>query len=266
MCLLLWTSSAAWAQHTAVVPAVPEWAPTEVHALAAALKPYGVRLQLEVQAYEQPVGEIATWQPMNRFSGERLAQYADLLHEEWTKYPIGWVKATGLRTIALVSGLRVMGEGRAAMPDLAGRALYLDISYLDAPETYVRSVIHHEFYHLVEGVHFGSMFYPDKAWAALNPAGFRYKGGGAMAYRDKHYFHTEHPRTGFVTAYAQYALEEDKAEVYAYLMTTARYRRLEVWLATDDILKRKVAYLLAFFERVDPSFTAAYLARLHAKP
>jgi hypothetical protein len=51
----------------------------------------------------------------------------------------------------------------------------------------------------------------------------------------------EHPAPGFVTGYAMSAIEEDKAELYSYLMETAAYRRLKTWIESDSYLAAKVA-------------------------
>jgi hypothetical protein len=205
----------------------------------------------------------ATWTVLNANDGKKLAQFGKLFLEEWNKYPREWIKATKLKGIVFVKNLSVDKQKRMAMPDSEGRVLYYDVGYLKYGEKYNRETIHHEFYHLIEYEFFGDFYYKDPVWAKFNPQGFSYGKGGASAYTDKSYVHKEHPSQGFVSSYSTYGLEEDKAEVYAYLFHTELYNKLKLWIKKDLYLAQKVNYLLDFIQARVSSMDSDYFAKIH---
>ena len=74
---------------------------------------------------------------------------------------------------------------------------------------------------------------------------------------------TLHPENGFVDAYATSAIEEDKAETYAYLFVYRRHRLLESWTDTDGQLAAKVAEYEAFIESEVPFMDDAYFQAIN---
>ena len=117
--------------------------------------------------------------------------------------------------------------------------LYFDVHYSEGDWDYLRVVMHHEFYHNIEEYLYGSSYYKDPAWDALNDAAFEYGSGGAACY-------TSMPvlQPGFVSAYAMCGLEEDKAETFGYLMTDKNKAEIEDMMQTDPILKNKIDYMV----------------------
>jgi hypothetical protein len=78
----------------------------------------------------------------------------------------------------------------------------------------------------------------DHAWLALNPDGFRYgRGGRSMRAPSAGAFTRDVP--GFVTRYATSALEEDKAELFAFMLTEPA--AVASLAESDAVLARKVA-------------------------
>ena len=193
-----------------------------------------------------------SWSYITQSDLPALKVYGLILLDEWAKYPIDWIRATHVTGLQLITHMSVTGQIRAAAPDFYGNAVYYDIGYSGTlaglpTNVYARQVVHHEFDHLVNWTLFDSFRgcgFCDPAWAALNPPGFRYGGGGASCYlpSDPCQTHREHPSPGFVTGYAASATEEDKAELFAWLMETSSYRKLKTWIASGDgYLAAKVA-------------------------
>src|SRR5690606_19670716 len=118
-----------------------------------------------------------------------------------------------LQRIVLCEDLR---EDVRAIPSLPNyrHTLLLDVG---APPGFLRRLIHHESFHFVDLADDGTV-QRDPTWEALNPPGFVY-GHGGRSMRDPAASEPDPALTGFVTRYAQAALEEDKAEVFAFMMT-----------------------------------------------
>lgn len=222
-----------------------------------------VRFVLENPSPTEYVKKYAKFEPLTAQDLELMQNYAGLFAEEWAKYPPDWLKFTELTEVVFVKDLFVVSHHRAAMPDPEGRALYLDITYFNNSQTYTRKTIHHEFYHLIEIALNGKMFYRDRKWRKINDRDFEYGEGGAAAYSDPAYRRTEHPLPGFVSAYATYAVEEDKAEVFAYLMSDHLHPKLMQWVTEDEILNEKVEKMLEDIEDEDTSFGRNHITGLH---
>lgn len=188
--------------------------------------------------------EWATWTPINKSHLPALKAYGAVLIDEWSKYPLDWVRVTRVKGIVLAVKLNVFDalrrtSMRAAMPDIGGNVLFYDIGY--GSGDYARHVIHHEFEHLKTYNLTGDYAPSDPTWLSLNPPDFRYGDGGAFCYVPGNSCLTgSHPIPGFVSGYATSAIEEDKAELYGYLMGTSYYLLLKGWIGTDSYLAAKV--------------------------
>ncbi|MEK7517896.1 MAG: hypothetical protein AAB583_05070 [Patescibacteria group bacterium] len=202
-------------------------------------------MTVQIDNFKHP--SYAEISPLDALDLGKLTTYSLLFINEWKKYPADYVKNSRIAGIVLGKNLRVSGTSRAAMPDSESKLLYLDI--IDSSNTnYVQGVIHHEYYHLIEYNYFGSFYYKDPVWSSFNDPTFKYYGSGADAYADSNYTEKEHPVKGFASFYALYALEEDKAETYSYIMRSNFYKKLLEWIKTDEILAKKVNYLKQFMK------------------
>jgi len=186
----------------------------------------------------------ATWAPIDENDLPALKAYGAALVDEWAKYPLEWVRVTRVSGIVLVNQLTVANATygstrRSAMPDHGGKVMFYDIGPWS--DEYARHVIHHEFNHLLTYNLTGDYAPSDPTWLSLNPPGFQYGKGGASCYVPGNSCLTgHHPIPGFVIGYATSAIEEDKAELYGYLMGTSYYLLLKDWIRTDSYLAAKV--------------------------
>jgi hypothetical protein len=178
----------------------------------------------------------------------RLKQLANIVIYSLKKYPSSLFGAVTLKKIILVKDLSVVGRFRKAMPEPSTDSLYYadndDLLCLPGMEERV----HHEFYHFIEGKINGDMYYHEPAWLKLNVEEFQYGNGGASVYQIKDWQNLGHPHTGFVSLYSESAAEEDKAEVFAWLMSDGFANRLKDWIKTDTILKSKTQFIIDFFQ------------------
>ncbi len=192
-----------------------------------------------------------------------LSSYQSLavqLVDEWAKYPKQWIEASQVEGVVIAKQISVQGQVRSAMPDIDGDIVYYAIDYAS---DYMAAVIHHEFEHLIEYNLFNRYDNPDEEWTLCNGTDFAYKGGGILAYDDPEYNDDDHPRPGFVSTYATYAIEEDKAELYSYLMTTSKYPNLMQWAKNDACLTRKVSLYKKFMRSYAPEMDDAYFDAIH---
>jgi len=186
------------------------------------------------------------------------ASYAAIFAFEWSLYPPDLVKKTRLKTVVLCKELSFAGQRRTAIPDFEHDALYLDVTRGRHDDAYVRKVIHHEFYHIVDLRDDGHL-YEDERWAALNPPEFKYGMGGAKLQDDPTVTVTGRDAPGFMNRYAAAGVEEDKAELFAHLMVEPK--AMAARAEKDKYVRLKVErmheLMLAFSAKADKDFWAA---------
>lgn len=166
-----------------------------------------------------------------------VASYLPILASEWGLYPQSLIKKTALRRMILCDGLTFAGQHRTAVPDFENNDLYLDVARGRYDELYTRSVIHHEFFHIIDYRDDGEL-YADERWAELNPAGFRYGTGGRNAQDDPSVSLMSNDRLGFLNGYSTTGVEEDKAEVFANMIVHGR--QLAARAPVDPVLNAKM--------------------------
>jgi hypothetical protein len=172
-------------------------------------------------------------------------------------YPIDLVKRTGVWRIVLCEDMTYKGQPRTAFPDWEHHTLYFDVDVDRHSELRFRKAIHHEFFHMIDYADDGS--FEDAQWGALNPKGFKYGIGGASAQRDYSSGDIKLDLPGFLNRYCQTGVEEDKAEMFCYMMVNGK--ELEEHAATDPIIHAKMQrmkqMLKGFCPEVDEQFWQA---------
>ncbi|MDP2673127.1 MAG: putative zinc-binding metallopeptidase [Nanoarchaeota archaeon] len=179
---------------------------------------------------------------------EELAKYINLFYIEFNKYPQDFIKNVNLGEVAFVKNLSVDGQYRAAEPDSTNEVLFYDIYLGNYDKEYQQEVVHHEFYHMIEEEINGDPYYKDPVWASFNDPDFEYGSGGALAYDDPEYANKV-PESGFISVYSTYGLEEDKAEIFAYLFVPELAEEMYSKAINDPILDKKVKYMKDFISK-----------------
>ena len=159
------------------------------------------------------------------------------------RYPKTFFERSKMRFLVVCGALSAADGGRpGAIPNAALGVLVMDLSYRRSLAGY-RAGLHHELYHMFDYALDGGFVDPD--WARLNPLGFRYRGHGRL-YRNASSQLGSGGR-GFVTEYAQAAVEEDKAELVRALITEAK--KTKQLARQDAILRQKIDRLKTELEQ-----------------
>jgi hypothetical protein len=195
----------------------------------------------------------STWSPLDSSDVSRLQQFSNYLTLEFSKYKTDLVINSGLKIIGLVKNIAVSGTARAAAPAPSIAGMLYDVnSMVNAGSAYAREVVSHEYWHYIDYRLVGSYSYSDAQWDACNTAGFTYGSGGVTAYGvDSGYVSAFHPRTGFITAYSEYAMNEDRAELFGWLM----YDPSTVKSLKDTNINCKITRLTAIIHQLSPLTT-----------
>ncbi len=188
-------------------------------------------------------------------SKKELQDYVSLFAPEFALYPTALVRRSQLKRVVLCSELSFAGQRRNAIPDYEHDTLYLDVSRGTYSKPYLRKVIHHEFFHIIDYRDDG-IVYKDERWEALNPAKFKYGSGGRTAQNLLQTSVLTDKFPGFLNHYSTTAVEEDKAEVFANLIVDSKY--VEDRAKNDRVLNAKVErmkeLLVTFCPEVNDKF------------
>lgn len=190
---------------------------------------------------------VISFEELKKNDHKELEKYCRLFREEFFKYPKEFIKNTHLQKVVMVKELYNQGVPVAAMPDYYKENLYMDIYVGNYDALYQRHVVHHEFYHMIEQELNGDPYYKDPEWNKFNEEGFTY-GNGGINNRTGDMRPIIHPLPGFISLYSATGLEEDKAEIFAALMTGEERELIMPWAEEDLILKNKIEYLTAFLK------------------
>lgn len=192
----------------------------------------------------------------------RLERLLQVVLPAMERYPLAFFERMGLTQVALVKDLRVAGQARRAMPaPERDTIVYADNNDKLCPAG-MELRAHHELYHVVEYRLFKDFYYRDPRWLALNAPGQAYGQGGATAYGIG-FDNLGHPSTGLVSRYAAFGPEEDKAEVFGWMMTSAYAQRVQGWAGADAVLAAKRGYLVAALQaKTDGAMDEAFFTHL----
>ncbi|RYG30744.1 hypothetical protein EON81_24345 [bacterium] len=229
--------------------------PTPRERIRAVAEEYGI----EVRIVEAPVkfqreGYSVSAEPV---SDETLRDYAPLFEREWRRYPRTLMVRTKLGRIVLGSKVAVQDQPRAAVPEFVPGWLWLDADRAAKNPRYGRHVLHHDYFHMID-----EWDSPDRrldaAWEALNPVGVKYgKGGWFMQKGNPGASRTDLP--GFVNEYSTSAVEEDKAEIYSYLLDNPAF--LAERVKADPVIAAKATRIKALVKALEPAMDEAWFTK-----
>jgi len=186
---------------------------------------------------------------------EDMRAYSEIFLSEFALYPKELIKRSGLKRVVLCSELSFAGQRRNAIPDFEHDTLYLDVSRGSYNKKYMRKVVHHEFFHIID-LRDDGLLYQDERWGRLNPNKFKYGDGGknAQSFSDTSLLTDKFP--GFLNHYSTTGVEEDKAEVFANMIVEPKH--VEDKIKKDPVFDTKVhamkKLLSSFCAQVDENF------------
>jgi len=190
---------------------------------------------------------------------DQLDAYFPIFESEWNLYPVSLVQRSRLKRIVFCRNLSFAGQLRAAIPDFENDTLYFDVVRGMHAEQYVRKVVHHEYYHLID-LRDDGLLYEDDRWAQLNPKGFKYGAGGRSAQQDRlASLSTSHIK-GFLNTYSMTGVEEDKAEMFAHMM--AEPKAVAARASDDTVIRAKVERMKELMQVFCPAMDKQFWADL----
>lgn len=192
-----------------------------------------------------------------------IQKYAGLFASEFSLYPPGLVKRVRLRRIVLCEQLSFAGQRRNAVPDFEHDTLYLDVSRGASNPLYLRKVVHHEFFHMIDNRDDG-LLYQDERWKALNHDSFRYGNGGRESQNLASTSVLTEDFPGFLNHYSTTGVEEDKAEMFANLIVEPNYVRKRT--AMDPVLAGKAVQMKQLLRDFCPEMDDAFWERIATNP
>lgn len=206
--------------------------------LAKIAETYGIEvLSADV---EYPISTKAGEIGGSNASEKAIEAYAPLFASEFGLYPPALIKNAKLKRVILCTDLTFAGQRRNAIPDFENDTLYLDAVRGANNKKYLRKVIHHEFFHIIDLLDDGKL-YRDERWATLNPKEHRYGDGGRNSQTLSSTSVLTDKFPGFLNHYSTTGVEEDKAEIFANLIVEPEMvkKRAE----SDAVLQSKVAQM-----------------------
>ena len=225
----------------------------------------GSKYDIEIVSKSPDFPQNTRWGPIDGQSAAiaDLHRYEPLFCQEFSLYPKSLVQKTKLRRIVMCHELKFSGQRRYAIPDFEHDTLYLDIGTNDLPAAYLRKVIHHEFFHIIDYRDDG-LLYEDERWKSLNRPDFKYGKGGSSALGDPTTGELTTKYAGFLTHYSTTGVEEDKAEVFAHLIVNAAAVADRV--AHDEVLAEKVIQMKSLVQTYCPAADPGFWMRAEELP
>jgi hypothetical protein len=191
-----------------------------------------------------------------------VENYAALFIEEWSLYPVEMIRKTNLRRVILCKGLAFNGQLRTALPDYYHDDLLVDIIRGRENSVYTRQILHHEFFHVVDWKDDGQV-YQDERWLKLNPRSFKYGYGGPAMQGDRNSSLLTEDLPGFLTRYSTSGLEEDKAEVFAWMVMKPSY--VSERAKKDPVLKAKTVRIKELVQDFCPQMDDSFWERVQRR-
>lgn len=245
--LARWSLSVGFALLHLVASANSGWSQTPSNLVQLA---QAKELLVETERVAFPVSTTHGAVGGGRATPEVINSYARLLVTELGLYPKELFKRARLSRIVLCRDLSFAGQRRNAVPDFEHNTLYLEVERGAENPNYMRQVIHHDFYHMIDYRDDGQV-YGDSHWATLNKGGFRYGAGGASVQNNSRTGVLTESYPGFLNHYSTTGVEEDKAEIYSHLVVNQAHVRSRA--QRDSVLDAKIRRLQDSLKRFCPA-------------
>ena len=202
---------------------------------------------------------IELYIPMNKFyfscpsfdlecepaTNSDLDCYTPLLFMEFWIYGKSFIKQSNLQRINLVHNIEYTNseytQERAGCPEYE-TSKSITFAIHEKNLAYIRIVLHHELFHYID--YADDFNYDDEGWEELNYKGFEYGEGGDS---EREWIKLEKNQKGFINHYSTTALEEDRAEIYQYLISCPD----EALNNNDIIVSKKAKRIQNFLNNFD---------------
>lgn len=192
-----------------------------------------------------------------------LNDYIEIFKTEFNKYPVSIIKTSKLKSIAFVKNLKYATECVSYFPDAFGETIYFNVEYGHYAKEYIRIIIHHSFFNMLEETVNKSIFFEDPEWQDINNDNeIDYKERPKKGSEGKEYDYKEHPSEGFVNTYASYSIDKDMGQTFAYLMISEKNIQINKWIKKDTALNEKINYMKKFIYGVSNEMNNSFFEKI----
>jgi hypothetical protein len=209
----------------------------------ALFKRWNIKYRIPKDAYT--VNCVTYKLELSPSTNEDLNLILPLHFYELCLYPSSYIRKSKIEEFVYIHNLNFVtpeySQYRAACPEYN----YSCSMYYATKERsieYIRLVLHHELFHYVD--YTDDQTFEDLEWRKLNTPKFKYGNGGHL---EREYKEKDSELKGFLNFYSTTGIEEDKAEIYQFLMldpTSALNHE-------DIIIKKKANHLKMFLQKFD---------------
>ena len=192
------------------------------------------------------------WYKLEPVTENDINFYLPLLILELSLYPKNFFKKIKLKSLTLSNNIIFHCDNyesyRAGMPDYEEDTLSLIFSCKERSIKYIRNVIHHELFHYFYYNFVGPYEDKDDLWEIFNPKGFEYSMQSQVWSQKEILTGDYQDYDSFVSYFSKTKLEEDKAEIFSYMVTSGN--------DIKDLLRRegvigKFLYIRQLMEKFD---------------
>ena len=180
-----------------------------------------LNLKLNLITTTKYVDHNIWWYKMEPLSEEDINFFIPLLALELSLYPKSFISKLSLNQIVVchsaIFHTDSIEQYRAAIPDYEYPTYGMIYCAKERSISYIRIVIHHELFHYYDQMHHGNLYQDDDTWQLFNPQGFKY-GKGGWSRRTARQL-KQNLFDYFITDYSTTGIEEDKAEIYSWMVT-----------------------------------------------
>lgn len=193
---------------------------------------------------------------------EEVARFRPILEDEWRHLPSALVKKSGVKRIVLCTGLKAFGHAVGGVGDAL--ILYYDVKYARVDNPALRRMIHHEFFHSLDHAMNGQVFV-DPFSLHLNGENFDYdRSIKAGQLDDSSLILPINAPPGFIDRYSTSGVEEDKAQLFAYLMVSGT--KLDDLAKRDAVIAAKRKYLMKMINDFCPEADDKFWEKMKKVP
>ena len=181
----------------------------------------------------------------NPATEEDLDNYIPILLMELSIYPKSFIKRSKIKKIIILNNIQFskinLSQERSGFPEY-NETMSLILASNERNFAYIRIVFHHEIFHFIDWI--DDYSFKDEKFEKLNLENFSYGNGGE---NEREWIKLDKNLKGFINHYSTSGLEEDKAEIYQYLIGCPD----EALNNKDEIVMKKVRRIQEFINQFD---------------
>jgi len=201
------------------------------------------------------------------FCGQTKSKYRDIINylvKEIELYPISFLKNSGLKYIMFCEKITDKGLGfepgglAPGHVDQSPGVFYLNLSAVNkykkpkSKKDYIRVLFHHEFYHIIDSTL--SLMQLDEKWESINKVNYSNElviGGWGI----------DTSVEGFISGYARNNSAEDKAELFAFMIT--EHKEFKKAISKDEVLLNKSKLMISRLKGISKDINKNFWKQLN---